>query len=98
MLKVRAIVILLAGCVTLAQPAVDPLAEGIALLEKGDAEHSLPFLRRAVELNGKSRPPTATLVSRSGKLGPSIRQSPSFARRSRSIPSTPRRSITWAPP
>ena len=35
MLKFPAMVVLFVGCVAPAQPAADPLAEGVALLEKG---------------------------------------------------------------
>ena len=51
------IAILMMGCCAYAQqPTSDPLAQGIALLQKGDFQHSLLVLRHAVELNPGSAP------------------------------------------
>src|SRR6202000_94577 len=46
---------ILMGCAFAEQPS-DPLAEGIALLQKGEFQRSLIVLRRAVEQKPKSAP------------------------------------------
>ena len=59
-------VVLVAGCCAAAS---NPLAEGIALLEKGDAQRSLPLLRRAVEVDSGSAPAHNYLGFALGRTG-----------------------------
>src|ERR1700761_4113278 len=74
MWKCAILIVIVAGCAFAEQPA-DPLNEGIALLQKGDFQHSLTLLRRAVELQPKSAPAHnyyGFALARNGSLNPAI--------------------------
>src|ERR1700733_9593509 len=70
--------ILMMGCCAYAQqPSSDSLAQGIALLQKGDFQHSIIVLHHAVELNPGSAPAHnyyGFALARSGSVDPAIQE------------------------
>ncbi len=71
------IAILMGCCACAQQPSSDPLAQGIALLQKGDFQHSLIVLRHAVELQPGSAPAHnyyGFALARSGSLDQAIQE------------------------
>src|SRR5438046_2552348 len=69
MLRFATLIAFLSGCVLIAEPSSGPLADGIALLEKGDARGSIPFLRKAVQRDPNSAPAHNYLGFALGRTG-----------------------------